>query len=223
MQLDWSGIDTVLLDMDGTLLDLHFDNQFWLRHLPRRFAALKGLEEGAATEVLHRRIESQRGSLNWYCLDYWARELEVDIVGLKREIAHLIAVRPHVERFLQWLRASHRRTILVTNSHQSGMDLKFAHTGLAGWVDEVVCSHDYGAPKESPLFWQALQRQHPFNPARTLLIDDTESILQAAADFGVAHLLTLRQPDSQAPLREGLRFAAIHHFDELLPAEAVGG
>ncbi|HBT55971.1 MAG TPA: haloacid dehalogenase, partial [Pseudomonas sp.] len=32
--LNWNAIDTVLLDMDGTLLDLHFDNHFWLEHMP---------------------------------------------------------------------------------------------------------------------------------------------------------------------------------------------
>lgn len=221
MSIDWAGIDTVLLDMDGTLLDLHFDNHFWLKHLPERFAALKGVPVAQATEELHRRIEGQRGSLNWYCLDYWGRALEVDIMSLKREIAHLIAVRPYVEEFLQRLRASGRRVILVTNSHQWGIDLKFAHTGLAGWVDEIVCSHDYGEPKESQAFWRHFHADHPFNPERTLLVDDTESVLRAASDFGIRHLLTLRQPDSKAPVREQLAFPAIHHFDELLPALEV--
>ena len=30
LPLAWRDIDTVLLDMDGTLLDLHYDNHFWL-------------------------------------------------------------------------------------------------------------------------------------------------------------------------------------------------
>ncbi|MCP4043692.1 MAG: haloacid dehalogenase, partial [Gammaproteobacteria bacterium] len=34
--INWNSIHTVLLDMDGTLLDLHFDNQFWLEHVPLR-------------------------------------------------------------------------------------------------------------------------------------------------------------------------------------------
>lgn len=42
--IDWSAIDTVLLDMDGTLLDLHFDNHFWQHHLPLRFAERHGLD-----------------------------------------------------------------------------------------------------------------------------------------------------------------------------------
>ena len=29
--IDWQSIDDVLLDMDGTLLDLHYDATFWLK------------------------------------------------------------------------------------------------------------------------------------------------------------------------------------------------
>ena len=32
--IDWTRIDTILLDMDGTLLDLGFDNFFWREHVP---------------------------------------------------------------------------------------------------------------------------------------------------------------------------------------------
>ena len=31
---DWSRIDHVLLDLDGTLLDLDFDNHFWQTLVP---------------------------------------------------------------------------------------------------------------------------------------------------------------------------------------------
>jgi putative hydrolase of the HAD superfamily len=41
--IDWSRIDTVLLDMDGTLLDLRFDNWFWQELIPSRYAAAHGL------------------------------------------------------------------------------------------------------------------------------------------------------------------------------------
>ena len=43
-ELDWTSIDTVLLDMDGTLLDLRFDNWFWQEHVP------DALREGARHE-----------------------------------------------------------------------------------------------------------------------------------------------------------------------------
>ena len=41
--INWHDIDTVLLDLDGTLLDLHFDNYFWCQHLPLCYARRHGI------------------------------------------------------------------------------------------------------------------------------------------------------------------------------------
>ena len=41
-------------------------------------------------------------------------------------------------------------------------------------------------------------------------------VLESAKAFGVAHLVTLRQPDSTLPVRERTEFPAIHHFEEIL-------
>jgi FMN phosphatase YigB (HAD superfamily) len=48
----WEAIDTVLLDMDGTLLDLRFDNYFWMEFLPERYAERHGLTPEQARAVL---------------------------------------------------------------------------------------------------------------------------------------------------------------------------
>ncbi len=219
--LNWHDIDTVLLDMDGTLLDLHFDNFFWLRHLPRRYAEQHGLPEEEVREQLLQRFESERGSLNWYCLDYWSGQLDMDIATLKSEISHLIALRPHVAQFLQRLKHSHRRCLLVTNAHRDSVNLKMGRVDLRPWLDEIIISHDYGAPKEDPGFWQRFHTHRHFDPHRTLFIDDTEAVLSTAQAFGIRHLITLAQPDSRAPRRKQLRFPVIHHFDEIMPPETT--
>lgn len=102
--IDWSSIDTVLLDMDGTLLDLHFDNHFWREHLPKRYAEKHSIALDQAKRQLYPRFKAQEGTMNWYCVDYWSQNLGVDIVLLKAEVAHLIAVHPHVIGFLKFLR-----------------------------------------------------------------------------------------------------------------------
>ena len=215
--LDWNAIDTVLLDMDGTLLDLYFDNHFWLEHLPLRYAERHGLDAGQARARLVDLFAAQRGTLNWYCVDYWSRQLQVDIGELKREIRHLIAIRPHVDEFLQRLHASPRQVWLVTNAHRTSIGIKMSHTRLERWFDRVICSHDLAHPKEHPQFWRRLCADHPFDPARTLFIDDTVSVLQAARTFGVRYLLTLLQPDSRQARREATEFPGILHFDEIMP------
>jgi len=221
--IDWKQVDTVLLDMDGTLLDLHFDNFFWLHHLPQRYAVAHNVDEAAARERLIALFEAQRGNLNWYCVDYWSRELNIDIAALKSEIRHLIAIRPYTQAFLAWLQQGPQRVVLVTNAHNKSLDLKLQETGIDQYFDALVSSHDYGYPKEAQEFWQRLQQEHPFDPARTLFIDDSAPVLASAEKFGIRYLLTLLQPDSRLAPREVTQYPGFHHFDALVPALRAAG
>ena len=215
--LDWSGIDTVLLDMDGTLLDLHFDNHFWQVHVPQRFAEQHNLPHAEAHAECFRRYDAKAGTLEWYCVDYWTQQLELDIAQLKYELSHLIAVHPDVVDFLAALRAAGKRVVLVTNAHRKSLNLKMDRTGLAVHFDAMHVSHEYGIAKEDPAFWSALRRSEPFDPARTLLVDDSLPVLRSAREYGIAHLLAVRQPDSRQPEKDVADFAAIRRFGEIIP------
>lgn len=215
--IDWQAIDTVLLDMDGTLLDLHYDNFFWTKYLPQRCAEILGGDPDRIKEQLIHRMNAEKGSLNWYCLDYWSEQLKVDIVALKREVAHLIAPHPSTKDFLNALSASHCEIWLVTNAHQGSLNLKLEHTDLGQHISKIISSHQLGKPKEDPEFWRLLQHHWYFDPKRSLLVDDTVSVLDAAATFGIRHLLTLRQPDSKQAVREIHAYPAVLSFAEVLP------
>ncbi len=223
--IPWQHIETVFLDMDGTLLDLHFDNHFWQEHLPRRYAEKHGLSLEQAKARLVPRFRATEGTMDWYCLDYWSRTLDMDIVMLKEEVAHLIAIHPHVPPFLHALRRSGRRTVLVTNAHHKSLALKMKHTRLGEHLDAVICAHDLGLPKEAPKFWQRLQRIEPFTPAATLLIDDNLAALRSARAFGFRFLLALQTPDSRQPPRSTEEFPAIRSFrvNPPLPPFGKGG
>ena len=215
--LDWDVIDTVLLDMDGTLLDLHYDTYFWLEHLPTRYAQHHGLERSQAKEQLTKRIIQEQGTLNWYCVDFWSAELGVDIAALKREILHKVAFRPHVEDFLLGLRKHQIRSVIVTNAHQKSLSLKVEKTGLDQLVDRIICAHDYHLPKEDIQFWDLLKKDEPFDNSRTLLVDDNLAVLRSARDYGIEQLLTILKPDSQQQKRDIDEFPGISHFDEIEP------
>jgi putative hydrolase of the HAD superfamily len=214
--LPWNRIDTVLLDMDGTLLDLHFDNHFWLEHLPLRYAQKHGIDAAAAKAELLPLFQRHAGQLSWYCLDFWSRELDLPVRALKEEIAQLIALRPDADRFLAALRRAGKRVALITNAHRDSLSLKLERVELAPFFDRLISSHDYGFPKEDQQFWFALQQDFGFAPARSLFIDDSLPILRSARQYGIAHLLGIRQPDSRGPAKDTEEFAAVEHYRDLL-------
>ncbi len=213
--VDWGAIDTVLVDMDGTLLDLSFDNVFWREIVPRRYALLRGLSVSHAEQELAPRFEAKVGTLEWYCLEYWTRDLGMDLKSLKHEHREQIRFLPGAQEFLARVRARGKRLCIVTNAHRDTFDVKAGHTGIDRLVDGVVCSHDFAAPKESMAFWHALKAHAPFDSARTLLLEDSLAVLAAARAYGLAHTIAIRRPDSRLPPRTVAGFPAIDGVFEL--------
>lgn len=214
--LAWSTIDTVLLDMDGTLLDLHYDNHFWLEHLPQRYAQLHGISIAMAQLELEPLFRDNAGKLNWYCLDFWTRELNIPVRELKLETAELIALRPDADTFLAALKQAGKQVIMITNAHPDSLSLKLERIELAPYFERLISSHDYGYPKESPQFWDALQADIGFDPTRSLFIDDTLPILRSARTYGVQHLLAVREPDSHKGVKDTEEFDAVDDYRELI-------
>ena len=213
---EWSKITTVLLDMDGTLLDLHFDNYFWLQFMPSKYSELFGVDSEEAHQILKQASEETQGTLNWYCLDYWSERLSMPVAALKQDIVEKIQYRPYVKDFLEMLKQQGKRAVIVTNAHRDSVNLKMEQTGLDQLVDRIISSHDFQEPKESQKFWQHLQQDEPFDIATTLLIDDSQAVLKSAQKWGFKHLLTIFHPDSQKAPNTDSEHPGIHHFDELM-------
>lgn len=218
LDLPWSDIDSILLDMDGTLLDLNFDTYFWAEHIPQRYAEKNALTLAEAKAQLYPRFHACAGTMEWYCLDHWSRELDLPVAQLKREVEHLIAIHPRVEEFLGYLQAMDKRVWLVTNAHRHSLRLKMERTRLGAYFDAIICSHDYQIPKENADFWRRLRAQYAFLPQRTLLVDDSLPVLQSAHAYGIAHLCAIARPDSRQPLREVEEFPAILDFGGIMPS-----
>lgn len=216
--LSWNEIDTVLLDMDGTLLDLDFDSRFWKEFFPQRYLELSGLEPDEAQRRLEARFEGLRGQLAWYCLDDWRRALapdcrdELDLVKLKRELARHIRYRHGVPDFLDRLGGAGKQRVLVTNAHPASVDLKFEHVDLPSRLDRIFNAHEIGAAKESACFWERLADQLHFDPDRTLLVDDNLVALAAAENFGIRYLRAITLPDSHGEPMDTAPFAALDDF-----------
>jgi len=212
---DWTAIDTVLLDMDGTLLDLGYDKRFWQEHLPRRFAESRGVTVEEAHRLMRPIFESTAGTLDWYCIDYWSRELSLDIAALKRATRHEIDWLPDARAFLDRVRASGRRLALVTNAHPEILAIKDAHLGIRRRFDAVYSSHEFGVPKENAGFWGRFAAREAFEPARTMFVDDNAAVLGAAREHGIRWLYAVHRPVQRAPVRAANGFAGVESVLEL--------
>lgn len=215
--LNWQQIDTVLLDMDGTLLDLHFDNQFWLELIPQKISEQRGISFEQAKTELFEKYQKVEGQIEWYCLDYWQKELNLPIVELKAEIQHLISIRPDVPEFLTALKNAGKNLIMLTNAHPNGLSLKIERTQIDTYLDQLISTHEFGISKEHQELWKQLQQKIGFDPKRTLFVDDSLPILRAARKFGVAHLLAVANPDSKKQHTQTMEFLGITDYRNLLP------
>jgi len=215
--IDWGHTDTVLLDMDGVLLDLYFDDHFWMEHLPARYAAVHDLDRTTARDLLIGWYAEQAGALNWYSVDYWSRRVGFDVSHLKVRQAGRIAMQPLVPEFLTTIARTGRRRILVTNAHPKALALKLAATGLGKWLDQVVSAFEVGMGKEEPGFWQRLNKMLPYDPKTTALVEDSLPNLATAAEYGIAQLIQVNHPNSHQPPREPGPYPTVAGVGDLIP------
>ncbi len=209
---------TLMLDMDGTLLDLAFDNYMWKELVPRRYAVENDLPFEEARDLLMAKYKAVQGDLEWYCLDHWCDRLGVDVIQLHHDVSHRIGYLPGALDFLRKVCDQDVRVLLVTNAHPDTLALKDAITGLGDYFDGLHTSHDYGFAKESQQFWSALQEDVGFDPETTLFVDDSQPVLRSAKQYGIGMLLTVTHPDTTAPVKQGSEFTGVERVaDMLLP------
>ncbi len=208
--------ETLMLDMDGTLLDLAFDNYVWRQLVPERYAEKNGMTCEAARDHLFAQYRAVQGGLEWYCLDHWRDKLGIDVMQLHQEVNDRIGYLPGAAEFLTTVQNTDRRVLLVTNSHPDTLALKDSATGLGQYFDGVISSHNYGHAKESQAFWHALQEDVDFDVETTLFVDDSLPVLQSAADYGVGMLVTVTRPDTTLPRRDDEEFAGVESVADML-------
>ena len=214
--LIWDRIDDVLIDMDGTLLDRHFDNFFFEEELPRRYAAKEGLSFEASRERLMAMYRSVESELAWTDLDYWTRRIGIDVVAMHQELKHMIGFLPGAQDFLRAVRAKGKRITVLTNAHHTGVAVKSAKTGLDGYVDRIVDAFEVGYLKMRSEYWPACRKLVGFDPSRCLYVDDDEGCLVAAEQYGIAAIIHSAKSSSQLPPARSSNFASVEYLPVLL-------
>jgi putative hydrolase of the HAD superfamily len=205
---------TYIFDMDGTILDLHFDRSVWHHRLPEKMSNVLGVPLDVASDIVKNKIAPLKNTLNWYDLNYWSKEFNLDIGEIEIEMSHLIKPRPGAIEYLQKTKGS-SLVILASNADPTSMARKLAITGIATYFDIIISSHEIGFCKEELKFWEKLQTQIGFSPNKTLLVDDNLTVLRTAKKFGIKKLFGIKNPSSQGPPLSDTEFQLINTFEEI--------
>ena len=209
-------IKYILLDMDGTLLDLYFDDYFWGHLVPEKYAEKHDMSFGSAKDYLYKTYKSHEKTLNWCDIDFWSSELKLDIPALKEQIRHLIEVHPHVIDFLKLMKKQKKKVYMLTNAHYKTVKIKFRKTQIGEYFDDVLCSFNVGHPKEEIEFWHKAQKRLKFDKEHSLFIDDTEDVMKTAREYGIKYLLFKAHASSKLEPKKAKDFLTIHDFRELM-------
>ncbi|MGC2064242.1 MAG: HAD-IA family hydrolase [Thermodesulfovibrionales bacterium] len=215
-QIPFDKVKYVLLDMDGTLLDKYFDDYFWEHLLPEKYAEKQGMTFGRAKEELLAKYKIHEGTLNWTDIDFWSKEVDIDIPALKEQMRHLIEVHPHVEDFLKTMRRHKKKIFLLTNAHYKVLDIKLRKAEIGKYFDAAITSFEIGYPKERLEFWEKAARLLGFDKEQSLFIDDTKAVLRTARAFGIRYIFYKAYASSRAEKGRSRQYMVLDDFRDLL-------
>jgi len=214
--IPFNEIKTVLLDMDGTILDKYYDDYFWEIYVPQKYAEKEGISFEEAQKILFSMYKAEEGTLNWTDINFWSKKTGLNIFELKKEVEHLIAPHPDAEEFLKAVSSNGKEVYLVTNAHNKVMELKLKKTGFHKYFHATFTAFDIGYPKENIEFWKRLKEKVSFEPEHSIFIDDTEEILHTAKLSGI-RLPILRAVSSARSIpKKSKEFLTIMSFREII-------
>ena len=175
----------ILSDLDGVILDLAYDIKFWELWLPEQVAnqTNKSIEE--TKEEIMAEIDIQRGTLNFYDLNYWDDLLNVDCMQIFREKTERCSYLEGSYEALQRLSTLKNPKYILTNGDPRIQEYKAETQNFLEFFDSIFYSMHVGYPKESKEFWALARHNLNLDFEDTIFIDDDFKVATAAAKAGI--------------------------------------
>ena len=175
----------ILLDLDGVILDIEYDIKFWESWLPEHMARKLNLSEEEAKSEILTKIEMQKGTLNFYDLNYWDDLLNIDCMQIIKEKEEKCFYIKGSYEALQKLSALQNPKHILTNGDPRIQEYKAETQNFLEFFDSIFYSMYVGYPKESKEFWTLARHNLNLDFEDTIFIDDDFKVVTAAAKAGV--------------------------------------
>ncbi|MFH1638357.1 MAG: HAD family hydrolase [Candidatus Woesearchaeota archaeon] len=169
--------DIISFDLQGTLSDSAFSDEFWLEILPKLYSKSKGIRLDEAKGELKERFKTyEKYDYRYYSFNYWMNELRL---GLSfDEALSMISHKPHffddIRRLLEEIKGKARLIIISSTTKE------FIEAELYGnriYFDAVYSSIDdfgiAGKPKE---LYEEISKIYGVSPSRILHIGDCKEM-----------------------------------------------
>ncbi len=175
----------ILSDLDGVILDLAYDKKFWELWLPEQVTRQtnKSIEEAKA-EIMTE-IDIQRGTLNFYDLNYWDDLLNVDCMQIFQEKEERCSYLAGSYEALQRLSTLKNPKYILTNGDPRIQEYKAEAQNFLEFFDSIFYSMHVGYPKESKEFWALVRHNLNLELEDAIFIDDDLKVVTAAAKAGI--------------------------------------
>ncbi|WP_171258533.1 HAD-IA family hydrolase [Acinetobacter boissieri] len=205
-----------MFDMDGTLLDLAYDDLIWNIKVPEHYVRAHATTYNDIHSLMHHYHEQYKHTLSWYSTQFWSQKLQLDVVNIHQQYAEHICTRPYCIELLTELNQRGHECWLVTNADLKTLKLKLEKTQIGPYFKHIISSEYIGYAKEDAQFWHTLHKQFPFCIKNSIFIDDTLAVLQQAEQFGLKHLWGIAQPSSTRQITANHHYPMLDQLTDLL-------
>ena len=193
----------ILSDLDGVIFNLEYDIKFWELWLPEHVASQSNQNLEEIKTKIQAEIDAQRGTLNFYNLNYWDDLLNVDCMEIIREQEEKCSYLQGSYEALQRLSTLKNPKYILTNGDPRAQEYKAETQNFLEFFDSIFYSMQTGYSKEQEEFWALARHNLNLDFEDAIFIDDDFKVVTAAIKAGIKQVVWIT-PGKNRILQNGV-------------------